>query len=244
MLLTLRVLAASSLILAGGVRTEAATASYAFGTPGVTVEATALRQTVSGVTVRVRGYVAESRTAAVPVFGPFPTGPGAGGFRVFGVDLQNGAFIGRTALGVLPQPIGSIHTSGADVTGGNISPFFDNRAYLVGNKIRKIDFAVFEFSQNVSVKSMTTQFVDCDSIWFAWSATAPVFGNGLVNAIKAMKVRLQYCDGFNRTVFPINANNARYLIVGAAPYDFDIGPVRRDPRRTSVNFYISNIKFN
>lgn len=242
MLLIMRVLAAYSLILAVGSGAEAATASYAFGAPGITVEATALRQTVSGVTVRARGYVAESQPAVIPVFGPFPTGAGAGGFRVFGIDQQGGGFSGHTALGVLPQPIGSIHTSGADVTAGNISPFFDNRAYLVGNKIRKIDFAVVEFSRNVSVQSITTEPNRCDSIWFAWSAKAPVFTSGLVNSLKSMKVRLQYCDGHNRTVFPVNATGVRYLLVGAAPYDFDVGPVRRGTRGT-VAFYLSSIKF-
>ncbi|MGE3739797.1 MAG: hypothetical protein AB7I59_09890 [Geminicoccaceae bacterium] len=235
--------------MAGAAATvDAATLSWTPGTPGIAVEAKALRQTVAGVTVRVRGYVAEDQGSTVRVFGPFPTSRGERGLRVLGIDPRNLGPAGGEGLGLLAQPIAGIATAGSDLGPGVVAPGFNNKFYLSGDRTaRKIDFAVFEFSRPVTVNGVTVDQVsnaDRDA-WLAAGSTAPIFAKGLANALGAFRVKNSPdVQGGAFFTHRLRARNVRYLMVGARPNGFAIGPVTGDhPSLGGDAFFIQSVVF-
>ena len=239
---------AAAMAIGCAATAHAATASWAPGTPNIAVEAKALRQTVAGITIRARGYVAELHGATVRVLGPFPTGRGERGLRVLAIDPRNLGQAAGEDLGLLAQPIGGIATAGSDLGPGVVAPGFNNKFYLSGDRtVRKVDFAVFEFSRPVTVTSVTVdQVSNADrDVWLAAGGTAPVFANGLANALGAFRVKNSPdVQGGAFFTHRLSAQNVRYLMVGARPNGFAIGPVTGDhPSLGGDAFFIQSLMF-
>ena len=76
-------------LLVGGSSAQGATFLWSpANQSSIFLEPKALRQTVTGVTVRAKGYTVEYTATTTKVFGPYPTGSGVGGMKIFGVDVR------------------------------------------------------------------------------------------------------------------------------------------------------------
>ena len=176
-------------VLVGGSSAQGATFLWSPGTPNILLEPKALRQVVTGVTARARGYTVEYTASTARVFGPYPTGSGAGGLKVFGVNVRRLAVQAGEDLGLISQPLSGIAVGGSDSGAGGVWPGFDNKQYRTGNKsITKLDMAVFEFSQAIRINSIKVDQVSNfgRQIWVAACSAAPNFAQGLKAAIAAL----------------------------------------------------------
>ena len=208
-------------MLVGGSSTQAATFLWSPGNQGILLETKALRQTVTGVTVRARGYTVEYTASTVKVFGPYPTGSGANGLKIFGVDVRRLGPQAGEDLGLISQKLSGIAVGGCDCGAGGTTPGFDNMPYRTGNKtITKLDVALFEFSQPIKVNSVKVDQVSNfgRQIWVAACSAAPSFANGLKAAIAACTVRNKNdTPGGATFTHQIGLTGVRYLVVGARP---------------------------
>ena len=82
--------AMTSAMMLGVAQTRADTFLWTPSTSGIVVEATALKQTKAGVTVRARAYTVEYTSSTTKVFGPWPTRNGLGGCKIFGSWRRRG----------------------------------------------------------------------------------------------------------------------------------------------------------
>src|SRR5262245_31035382 len=105
---------------------HAATVTWSPATTGILIEPKAVRQTTSGITVRARAYTVEYTSSSIKVYGPYPTGSGAGGLKIFGVDVRR---LGSEQLGLISQPLSGIAVAGSDFGAGGVSPGFDSFDY-------------------------------------------------------------------------------------------------------------------
>ena len=176
---------------------------------------------MGGVTVRARGYTVEYAASTIKVFGPYPTGSGASGLKIFGVDVRR---LGKQA--------------GEDLGLDLAKAFRDSRRRLrlrgrryprlrqpaveaSGHKtITKLDLALFEFSQPIKVNSVKVDQVSNfgRQIWVAACSAAPSFANGLKAAIAACTVKNKNdTPGGATFTHQIGLSGVRYLVVGARP---------------------------
>jgi hypothetical protein len=197
---------------------DAATVTWSPATTGILIEPKAVRQTTSGITVRARAYTVEYTSSSIKVYGPYPTGSGAGGLKIFGVDVRR---LGSEQLGLISQPLSGIVVAGSDFGAGGVSPGFDSFDYRVGNKsVKKMDVATFEFSTAVTVVSLKVARIsnfDRD-VWVAGCSSAP-------DLTKSLSANLASCTVKNKNdsggggAFTHNVGIAgvRCLLVGARP---------------------------
>jgi hypothetical protein len=197
---------------------DAATVTWSPTTTGILVEPKALRQTKSGVTVRARAYTVEYTSRSLEIFGPYPTGSGAGGLKIFGVDVRR---LGSEQLGLIAQPLTGIAVAGSDFGAGGSSPGFDSFAYRVGDRsVKKLDMAVFEFSTAVRIVSVTVARVanfDRD-VWVAACRSKPDLANGVGAALAVCTVKNKNDSGGGGAfTHQVGIDGVRYLFVGARP---------------------------
>jgi hypothetical protein len=237
-------------VLVGGASAQGATFAWSPGTPGILLEPKALRQVVTGVTVRARGFTAEYTASTGRVFGPYPTGSGANGLKIFGVDVRRLGTQAGEDLGLISQPIAGIAVGGSDAGAGGVWPGFDNKQYRTGDRtITKLDMAVFEFSQAIRVNSIKVDQVSNfgRQIWVAACSAAPNFNQGLTAAIAACTVRNKNdTPGGATFTHQIGLTGVRYLLVGARP-NSDLPNANALGRITAgsrnADFYIEAIDF-
>jgi hypothetical protein len=208
-------------VLVGGSATQAATFQWSPGNQSILLETKALRQTVTGVTVRARGYTVEYTASTAKVFGPYPTGSGCQGLKIFGVDVRRLGTQAAEDLGLISQKLTGIAPGGFDCKNG-VSPGFDNKPYKspLPNTITKIDVALFEFSQAIKVNSVKVDQVSNfgRQIWVAACSAAPSFANGLKAALAACTVRNKNdTPGGATFTHQLGLTGVRYLAVGARP---------------------------
>ena len=235
-------------VLAGGSSAQGATFLWTPANASIRVETKAVRQTVSGVTARARGYTVEHTASTSKVFGPYSTGNGVGGLKIFGVDVRR---LGFEQLGLISQPLSGIAVGGSDRCCGVVDPGFDSPSYKSGDRtIKKLDMAVFEFSQAVRVNSIKVDDVsnfDRD-VWIAACSAAPNFAQGLVAAIAACTVRNKDDDASDGPfTHQVGLSGVSFLLVGARPVGQDLGRIHAHGKagggRNGVQFYIDSINF-
>ena len=188
-------------------------------TPGISTNSDSLQQTTAGVSVTVRGYVAEFGAGSSFVFGPFRTGLGAGNYQVFG--NQTAGLSAQTGLGLHAQPIDGFAVTGLPIGFGNYAPGIDNFDYfgdnpnIAGGPRQRLEFLVFSFSAPVNIDAIqlgnTSNF--SNALWAAGGQGAPDFSNGLTSALAGFTlVNVSEAILFTKTV---NLANLTTLIVGA-----------------------------
>ena len=111
-------------MLVGGSSAQGATFLWSPANQGILLETKALRQTVSGVTVRARGYTVEYTASTIKVFGPYPTGSGASSLKIFGVDVRRLGTQAGEDLGLISQKLSGIAVGGCDCGAGGTTPGF------------------------------------------------------------------------------------------------------------------------
>ena len=201
--------------------------NWAQTNPNITTNANSLQQTVSGVTVTVRGYVAEFAAGSSFVFGPFRTGLGDGNYQVFG--NQTAGLSAQTGLGLHAQPIDGLAVTGLPRGGGAYAPGIDNFDYLadnpsiVGPPRPRLEFLVFSFSAPVNIDTIqlgnTSNF--SNALWAAAGQGSPDFSNGLASGLSGFNlVNVTEAILFTKAV---NLTNLTTLIVGA-PAPNSVGP--------------------
>ena len=167
------------------------------------------------------GYMVEYAASTIKVFGPYPTGSGASGLKIFGVDVRRLGTQAGEDLGLISQKLSGIAVGGCDCGAGGTTSGFDNLPYRTGNKtITKLDVALFEFSEPIKVNSVKVDQVSNfgRQIWVAACSTAPSFANGLKAAIAACTVRNKNdTPGGATFTHQIGLSGVRYLVVGARP---------------------------
>ena len=207
-------------MLVGGSSAQGATFLWSPANQGILLETKALRQTVSGVTVRARGYTVEYTASTIKVFGPYPTGSGASGLKIFGVDVRR---LGTQAGGPGADLAKAFRDSRRRLRlrGRRYNPGFDNLPYRTGNKtITKLDVALSEFSQPIKVNSVKVDQVSNfgRQIWVAACSAAPSFANGLKAAIAECTVKNKNdTPGGATFTHQIGLTGVRYLVVSARP---------------------------
>lgn len=236
--------------LLGPLQAGAATFTWSPSNPSIVVGAKALRQTQAGVTVRARAYTVEYLGTSTTVFGPYPTGNGNGGLKIFGVDVRR---LGFEQLGLLSQPLSGIAVAGSDVGAGGAWPGFDsfvNPSYRVfrpgaNRAIRKLEMAVFEFSQAVRVNSIRVDDVsnaDRD-VWIGACGSAPTFSQGLQAALTPCTVRNRNDDASDGPfTHQVGLSGVRYLLVGARPVGTALGRIAAGVPGAAA-FFIDSINF-
>ena len=237
-------------VLIGGSSAQGATFAWSPGTPNILLEPKALRQVVTGVTARARGFTLEYTASTAKVFGPYPTGSGAGGMKIFGVDVRRLGVPADEDLGLISQPLSGIAVGGSDRGAGGVWPGFDNKQYRTGDRtITKLDMAVFEFSQAIRINSIKVDQVSNfgRQIWVAACSAAPNFAQGLTAAIAACTVRNKNdTPGGATFTHQIGLTGVRYLLVGARP-NSDLPNANALGRITAgsrnADFYIEAIDF-
>ena len=207
-------------VVVGASPAQGATFSWSPANTSILLETKALRQTVSGVTARAQGYTVEYTASTAEVFGPYPTGSGANGLKIFGVDVRRLGQQAAEDLGLISQKLSGIAVGGCDCGAGGTSPGFDNKPYRTGDTtITKLDVALFEFSQAIKVNTVKVDQVSNfgRQIWVAACSAAPNFGNGLKAAISACAVK-------NGNDTPGGATFTHGFVIFLSA----LGPTRRD----------------
>jgi hypothetical protein len=196
----------------------AVTVTWSPATTGIMIESKAVRQTKSGITVRARAYTVEYTSRSIKVHGPYRTGSGAGGLKVFGVDVRK---LGTEQLGLISQPLSGIAVAGSDFGAGGVSPGFDSFDYRVGDKsVKKMDVATFEFSKAVTVVSLRVARVSNSDrdVWVAGCSSAPDLTKSLSAALASCTVKNKNDSGGGGAfTHKVEIAGVRYLLVGARP---------------------------
>lgn len=192
--------AAAMLTAAGSACAVEATIVWSSANAALVTTPDAITQSVAGVAVAARGYVAEfddSNPALSTIIGPFSTAF-AGNHQIFGPRTANKNDNKSYGLGLFVSPSPGIAPTGVDYGGSAYAAVFDSGgccfgAYLGDNpdvpgspRHAKTDFTVMSFSQPVDVERFNT---DTANAWWAagWQG-APDLSGGLSQALSTASV--------------------------------------------------------
>ena len=188
---------------------HATTASWYATTPGLETQPTAVVQTVDGITITARGYVAEygaNGAAGSTIYGPFPTSTvNDGNWQVFGpLGTHATSPESSDGLGLIALPVPGIPLTGVDYGGQAVDPGLGNHYYgdnpdIPGPPREKIDFVIFNFSQPVSISTIGVGG-NGYPIWTAGWTSAPGLEAGLNAMFSTSAARYTTTGGYSLTV--------------------------------------------
>jgi hypothetical protein len=172
----------------------AGTANWSAGNPALVTAPSSISQTVDGVVVTARGYVAEFNATTSTIIGPFPT-LFHGSRQVFGPSTTAGS----SGLGLYVVDVPGLSPTGFDYGGSTVLPGFDSGICVVhpcsylsdnpdipGPPRPKMDFAIFTFSAPVSIVSFDTD--EANTWWAAGWSSAVDLGAGIEGALATAQV--------------------------------------------------------